>query len=62
MSDDRCKKVLAAYKAGKDCGEFGANVDNCHYRHFTTRHQTAAWEVGKAAGEKNKAEKEGKIQ
>lgn len=40
--------IIEAYRAGKDCGENGPNLKNCHYTHFATPEQTKAWERGKA--------------
>lgn len=46
-----------AYNAGLDCALNGPNITNCDYRLFATKELTAAWEHGKAVGEKRKGQK-----
>jgi len=43
------KTEHAAWFAGYDCGEKGANKENCHFSFFTTPNLTKAWERGKKA-------------
>jgi ribosome modulation factor len=44
-----------AYRLGYDCGMNGANLTNCNFSIFQLPYWTAAWERGKADGEKVKA-------
>jgi hypothetical protein len=39
------------YNAGKDAGINGPNSTNCHFRLFSSREQTEAWERGKRDGD-----------
>jgi ribosome modulation factor len=47
--------VKAAREAGIDCGLNGPNTTNCHFAHFATPAQTAAWEGGKRHGSDERA-------
>ena len=40
------ENIRAAYNAGKDNIENGANETNCHFSHFSSPEQTKAWEQG----------------
>ena len=44
-----------AYKQGFDCGNNGANDDNCDYTIFSCPENTAEWERGKKSGEQSKS-------
>lgn len=57
---DRAQHIVAAARpsllsdaeaAGYDAGFNGPNTTNCHFRHFGTPENTAAWERGKKAGD-----------
>ena len=39
------------YEAGYDCGQNGANLDNCNFTWFRSPEYTAEWERGKADAE-----------
>ena len=43
-----------AYVMGYNCGQYGANQVNSHFRLFATPELTAAWEQGKADAEAGK--------
>jgi len=45
-----------AYDLGFDCGKNGANTTNCHFSIFSTPERTRAWERGKAAADKIRAQ------
>ncbi len=39
-------ELREAYDAGVDKAENGANLQNCSFRHFSTRQKKKAWEFG----------------
>lgn len=45
-------EIERAYDAGYDSGKNGPNEMNCHFCHFSTQEQLAAWERGKVAAAK----------
>lgn len=38
------------YEAGHDCGQFGANDNNCQFKWFATRKTSDDWSRGELVG------------
>jgi hypothetical protein len=51
--------INQSYRLGYDCGLNGPNTTNSHFSIFAKKENTAAWEKGKAAGEKDGAKRLG---
>jgi len=46
------KTIQEAFEAGRDCGMYGADTNNCHYTYFATKKLSEAHLGGFREGEK----------
>lgn len=47
---DAQRELGSPYEAGRDCARHGANMRNCHFVWFGSKHSTSEWERGKRDG------------